>query len=1022
MMNKYRLPAIFLALFAGALLLSQLDIREGFSITPEWLGKGDRLARLDTLGRVLFHIQESYVDPERVKPQEMFEKALDSISATVAEVRILHPSPKKAVLMVDQERKEFDTDLPTAFALKSSLSDALRFVRSHKRSDISDADLEATAINGVLSTLDPHSIFLTKELFKEMTTANTGVFGGLGIEIGIRETKLTVLRPLKDTPASRAGLMAGDVVTKIGEDSTRNMSLEEAVDRLRGIKGTKVTMTVLRKGWPAERNFTLVRAEINVASVESALLPDRIGYVRIKSFQRNTARDLDQQLRRLHEGAGADLKGLVLDLRNDPGGLLDQAIAVTDKFLAEGVIVTTVDMNAKVRKQEKASAKGTEPRYPMVVLVNGSSASASEIVAGALQRQGRAILVGEKTFGKGTVQSIFEFPEKSALKLTVAKYYTPGDISIQSIGISPEVRLTAALISTDRSDIFPNHSRMSEKSLEHHFDNPDAKKTSFEPLVSLRYFESRTDREIVDDETRLNATKEEPKAYSDGLLRDVVIQLGSEIVRRARGPERNDLLLASKQAAGWMEGHETTKITTALAKRSIDWGDEPKSPALRCGLPKASARVVEHASDPVPAGQTVHLAVTLQNPGPCTLHQAWANSTSKNYLFDDREFLFGKVPPGASITRDVKMEIPDYSPTSLTTISFQFKEARGIIPEKLQTSVAIRHSAAPQFAFAYDIRDIPKPGSHDTANGLIEPGETVELRVRIRNIGTAEVAEGVASIRQDGEKTIQFRRTHVPLSNLKPKAQTAAAFLMEIPSSYGEDSFSLDLTIADVKYRVFLSDKLKFPVIPRHTITSKPHTVTVKEILAPVYALPSTTSAILARVSRESVFTSTHSFDTFSRIKLSGEISGWIKTDSVTSERPAKKKSTKDGIEWAFLEAPRIESDLEKRAFKPIDAQFLNLAGVITGSEPVKDLLVFVNQKKVYYQNFDEPGSENRRQAFNTSIPLEAGTNRILLLARDRNDLAAKEAVVLQRTGSESETPEGERNDEMDDFLFSPGY
>jgi carboxyl-terminal processing protease len=1019
MKTNYRLPAIFLTLFAAALLLSQLDIRDGYSLTSDWFGKGDRLARLDTLGRVLYHIQESYVDPERVKPKAMFEKALDNLSGAVAEVRVLHPSPKKAVLLVDQERKEFDTDLPTAFALKSSLSDALRFVRANKRSEISDTDLETAAINGILSTLDPHSIFLTKEMFKEMTTANTGMFGGLGIEIGIRDTKLTVLRPLKDTPASRAGLLAGDHITRIGEDSTRNMGLDEAVDRLRGPKGTKVTMSILRGGWAKERDFTLTRAEINVASIESAILPNRTAYLRIKSFQRNTARDLDAHLRRLHQEAGAPLRGLILDLRNDPGGLLDQAISVTDRFLSEGVIVTTVDMNTKARKQEKAVAKGTEPDYPMVVLVNGSSASASEIVAGALQRQGRAILVGEKTFGKGTVQSIFEFPEKSALKLTVAKYYTPGDISIQSIGISPEIRLMPALVSADRLDIFPNHSRISEKSLDRHFDNPQNVPAQFEPLVSLRYFEPRTDRELIDDETRLNASKEDPKAFVDALLKSAILELASDILSRTSGSRRDLLLAAAKQSAAWMDKRETSKIEAALGKQRIDWSPAPDEKPLRCGTPVASSRIVEPG--PSKAGETVRLAVTVTNPGPCRMSQTWGSSSSKNYLFDDHEFLFGKIPPGGSVTREVRIEIPAFSPTSLSRVSFQFKEARGIAPEKLRTMIPIQRAELPKFGFHFDLRDIPKPGRGE-ANGLMEPGETAELRVRIRNVGAAPATEGVASISQEGEKKVQFRRTHIPLSVIAPKGSATALFRMEIPSSFGDDSFETSLTIADVKTRVFLTQTLRFRVVPRRkSLPGNPRTVTGIAPSIAVHALADAGSPLLARVPRGIPLQTSGLFEGFSRVRLTREISGWVKTQDVSeaASRGAERKK-KEEIDWVYLESPEIRTDLEKRAFQPLDPQFLSLEGRIDGGERAKDLLVFVNQKKVYYRNFDEPGSDRKEAKFSAAIPLEPGTNRLLLVARDRNDLTQKEAVILQRSGMEEDEGE-DRNEELDDFLFSPG-
>lgn len=1020
-MRKFRLLAIFLGLFTGALFLSQLDVQDGFSLTPDWFSKRDRLARLDTLNRVLYHIQESYVDPERVKPQEMFEKALDNISQAVAEVRVLRPSPKKAILVVDQKRKEFDTNLTTAFALRSSLSDALKFVRSHKRSDITDEDLENTAINGVLSTLDPHSIYLNKELFKEMTAVNIGVFGGLGIEIGVRETKLTVIRPLENTPASRAGLQAGDVVTRIGEDSTRNMSLNEAVDRLRGLQGTKVTITLARKEWDKDKDVTLTRARINVVSVDSHLLPGEIGYVRIKNFQKNTSRDLNRQLAALHRKAGGELKGLVLDLRNDPGGLLDQSIAVTDKFLEKGVIVSTVDMNAKARNEERATRRGTEPNYPMVVLVNGASASASEIVAGALQRQGRAILLGERTFGKGTVQSIFEFPGKSALKLTVAKYFTPGNISIQSVGISPEIRTVPATISSERTNLFPNQSRLSEKSLKHHFDNPEKAEKALKPIVALRYYEPRTISEIVKDETRLTALRKEPKVYVKGLLKNVLIELASDIVTTTTSPSRTDLLLAAKASAHRVEQRENGKIAKALSERNIDWKSIPTTKQTNCGVPKASFQVNGNKKRTVVAGETVKLALTLQNSGPCTLYQAWGNASAKSYFLNDREFLFGTVPPHASVTRNVEVEIPLFIPSSLVSLRFEFKEAQNIVPEEFTKTMTIQAAPTPEFAFNYQVRDISKTGANSDRNGLIEPGEAVELWVEIQNKGSAESKEGVATIRQEGTKTLTFRRTHIPLPALKPGKKATATFLIEVPSSFREDSFELDLTIADVKYRLFLSKKLPLQVFPHRKELTQPQTAIIKEGRVPIYLSPALDAPIIAQASQDATLPTKRSFGKFLHVELPNQGMGWIKKSEVTLTRLSKTKKPTGEIQPVVFQPPKVTSDLGKRIFRSLDGQFLHLTGSISGSDPIKDLLVFVNQKKVFYQNYEDPSLKGPTQSFKTSIPLEPGTNRVLLLARDQNDLMQREAVVLHRTGEEPDTDDEERA-AMDEFLFSPNY
>jgi len=295
------------------------------------------------------------------------------------------------------------------------------------------------AIKGMVQSLDPHSSFMTKEEHQELMLETKGSFTGIGIEITIRDHVLTVVSPIEDTPAYRVGLKAGDKIVKIDGKSTKDMTLMDAVKKIRGPKGTKVHLTIIRKGEKDPLEFSITRDVIPLRSVKSHLLTPEIGYIRISTFQSKTAKDLKKALNQLEQGR--KLKGLILDLRNNPGGLLSQAIEVSDIFLNSGVIVTTKgrkhsqDIVAKAHKNKK-------PRlYPMVVLVNGGSASASEIVAGALQDNKRAVILGTRTFGKGSVQTIVPLSDGSGLRLTTARYFTPSGRSIQLSGITPDIEL-----------------------------------------------------------------------------------------------------------------------------------------------------------------------------------------------------------------------------------------------------------------------------------------------------------------------------------------------------------------------------------------------------------------------------------------------------------------------------------------------------------------------------------------------------------------------------------------------------
>ncbi|MBM3889557.1 MAG: S41 family peptidase [Verrucomicrobia bacterium] len=310
-------------------------------------------------------------------------------------------------------------------------------------------DLSYGALKGMLGSLDPHSQFMNHESFRDMKSETDGQFGGLGIQIGVKDGMLTIIAPIEDTPASRAGLLPGDKIVKIEGKSTARMSTQDAVHKLRGEPGTKVTITIMRPKSGETKDHTLTRAiipvesvkDINRRTVKSAdsfpFVADKIGYVRLTQFNEPTSEELETALRRM-ESKG--MEGLILDLRNDPGGLLVSARDVASKFLPKGQLIVYTEGRQKAQRQEYyATGKDRHPDYPMVVLVNGGSASASEIVAGALQDLKRAIVVGEPTFGKGSVQSVIELPDKSAVRLTTAKYYTPSKKVIHEKGITPDI-------------------------------------------------------------------------------------------------------------------------------------------------------------------------------------------------------------------------------------------------------------------------------------------------------------------------------------------------------------------------------------------------------------------------------------------------------------------------------------------------------------------------------------------------------------------------------------------------------
>lgn len=382
---------------------------------------------------------------------------------------------------------------------KIPLADLQRFstvmdnIKNYYVKPIDDATLFENAVRGMLAGLDPHSSYLDTEEFADLKQTTSGKFGGLGIEVTPEEGLIRIISPIDDTPAQRAGIQAGDLIIRLNDTPVKGLSLKEAIDMMRGEKGTPITLTIIRQNEPKPLVFTINRDIINVQSVKSKTLEDQYGYIRISQFQSNSGDDLTHAIQALKKTNGGKLKGLILDLRNNPGGILEASVQVSDAFLDrdklkyDAVIVYTKGRISGSQIKEKAHAGDLLNGAPLVVLVNRGSASASEIVAGALQDHQRAVIMGTQTFGKGSVQTVIPLKDKRGLKLTTALYYTPAGRSIQAIGIKPDITVDNIQIpkgTTDELDAL----YVRESQLQGHFANgtPKPETTNVNPNTGAR--------------------------------------------------------------------------------------------------------------------------------------------------------------------------------------------------------------------------------------------------------------------------------------------------------------------------------------------------------------------------------------------------------------------------------------------------------------------------------------------------------------------------------------------------------
>ncbi len=423
-------------------------------------------------------------------------------------------------------------------------SDVIELIEKNYVDPVDTKDLIQKAIQGMVSSLDPHSQLLPPEAFEELQIDTKGEFGGIGIVITMQKGLLTVISPIEGTPAYKAGVNAGDIIIKVDGESTKDMMLWEAVKKMRGPKGEPVVITVVRKGVAKPMEFTLVRDIIPIESVKHLVLKPGYGYVRITNFQENTSDDLETALKGM-EAANPPLKGLVLDLRDNPGGLLNQAIQVSDVFLDKGLIVSIRGRLKRHTKEFNAHSDKTKREYPIVVLINGGSASASEIVAGALQDHKRALILGTTSFGKGSVQTVETLRDGYGLKFTIARYYTPNGRSIQAQGIAPDIEVKQKFI--DEEEPQPSEeedSLLKEKDLKNHLEAYPFEEETQEQDTGIKKEETPEAKDAKDKKDKKNKRRSEYRygpleieglQEDNQVMRALEILLGYEIFQSAHG-------------------------------------------------------------------------------------------------------------------------------------------------------------------------------------------------------------------------------------------------------------------------------------------------------------------------------------------------------------------------------------------------------------------------------------------------------------------------------------------------------
>ena len=955
------------------------------------------LTRLQVLNRAILEVKDHYVEPNRVDPKQMLLSGLDAIQRNVAPVLVHYEEGSDDLaIQVHDAREQFQvSDVDAPWVLSSRFREIFGFLQSHLHDeDIDLRDIEYAAVNGILRTLDPHTVLLTPDVYEEMRMSTRGEFGGLGIVISVPDGHLTVMQPMPNTPASRAGMEAGDRIVKINDESTLNMPLSEAVDRLRGAPGSQVTVWIVRPGsWTAPRRFELTRAIIQIESVESRMLDDGIGYIKVENFQGNTYEDMRRALARLHREG---LRGLVLDLRDNPGGLLEQAVRISDAFLRSGTIVTTSSNDPEQDDEKSARAQGTEPDYPLAVLVNGGSASASEIVAGALKAHDRAVVIGQRTFGKGSVQVLYDFQDGSALKLTIAQYLTPGDVSIQGVGIVPDIVIDPMTVDRADMDLATDTTFLRESDLRQALTNDHVREAE-QPQTVLRYYLPAEDRQrLRDADPRANEENEEEDEF--------LLRFSRELLAQASRSNRREMLHEARPVIERLSESEMQRAVTELRRVGVDWsrGEDQGETTVRV---QASTSRPDNVGR---AGEPFELKVRVSNTGPNPLYQLRAETDADYGLFDGRELVFGRLNPGEtrewSTTLGVcetedgrrRCRLPRNLPDRADGIRIEFSEANGHAPPAAEVRTRVAALPRPQFAYITQMAD----NLAGNGDGRLQRGESATLYMTIRNVGEGRTYETQANLRNLSGSGVLLRAGRFALDPMQPGATEEVEFTFEVLEGFEKDEIKLEVSVADRDLREGVTETIVIPLEDAQPVQALSGSVHVATDTA-VRVSPESAAEVIATIEGGAFRTTRQaSHGPWVRVDLGDGRPGWVEQSRLVDGGAAGRLAFRINHMPPELELQFGEELVTRR-------EQLRIRGTATDDQRVRDLYVFVGPRKVFYRS-NRHSDSALRLSFETRVPLRDGINYVTVVARESDTVMTRRTFVVRRDGPDGsllETP-----------------
>ncbi len=965
------------------------------SARPQKVEVKHNFAKAEVVDRIILSVIENYYDPSRIDSKKMFQAIMDTLQKAIAEVTVSYDESDKiaSITVLEKEIQVDISDLNGPWGLSRIVREVFRFIEDElPRTEYDFSTLEYAAANAMLSTLDPHSNALPPDIYESLRMDTQGEFGGLGIRITTDRRSpcrgnLTVVDVFDGTPAKRAGLKTGDQIVRIEGESTMNITTSEAADRLRGKPGSSVGIKIRRLDG-STHTFKIQRETIAIKSVQSRMLDGKVGYISLRAFQGNSAEEFKTALAELHD---QDMKGLIFDLRGNPGGLLDVAIKIADNFLDSGTIVATAGRRMSEESVRNATASDTEKRYPLVVLINSTSASAAEIIAGALRNHGRVLLVGQTTFGKGSVQMVHPLPGGGALKLTSAQYLTPGDISIQAVGVPSDVTFVPYTVDKKDMDLGGDSLRFSEADLLHHLDRPNIRtRDSASTVVKAKLFIPSAERKADRDKFKRCFVDEKDRMPFRSRYEE---EFARRLITRVEGTTTEELLVQARKLIDEDKKAYEQSMQKSLKALGVDWSPAQKKQALPDEQTKSESQSKATASaqivGAVVPGKTFKLKVTVKNRGSMEISRLHAITKSDNYELAGHELVFGRIKPGRSKSWSASIDLSHTAVSRIDPMTVEFKGEGGTAPEPITVDVEVSRLPEPRLAYGWQIEDL------GNGNGLFEPGEELLMHVIVKNVGKGATVDTEAGLSaKPGVDVIQGRFS---LGKLRPKETFKGTFRLRVADRFHNKAVKLGFSVEDwiparvQRTKTLLNREIELPVSPPSPSPSKASgSITAKQDEPTVlFEGPTTLSRKVARARQGASFKIKGSTGDFFKIVLGKNRHAWIRMSDTTPGGGNKPKFSP-----ILIESPKI-TIVGEQARRTI-ADKIKIQGHVQHPQRVRDLMVFVGDRKLLYLP-NRVASPDKRVPFEVEVPLEVGSNFATVVARYDDKVISSLPIYIRR-------------------------